>query len=239
MTANTYTGTTTINANTTLRIGANTAITAISAGNITNNGTLLLFMSNAFALNNTISGSGGITFNNVGDVTVSGTNSYTGVSTFGGGNVLVSDLGNGGVNSNLGASTSAASSLVFNGGTLRYTGTGVTIDRLFTLGTSSGTLDASGSGALIFGNAGAIVLVNTNARTLTLAGTGSATLTPTLSDNTGATSLTMAGSGTWTLAGSSSYTGVTTINSGILSVSTLADGGSNSNIGAATNVAGI
>lgn len=49
--------------------------------------------------------------------------------------------------------------------------------------------------------------------------------------------VTKSSAGTQTLTGSSTYTGVTTINGGILSVSTMADGGTASNIGQASNAA--
>ena len=54
---------------------------------------------------------------------------------------------------------------------------------------------------------------------------------------TGAISITKVGTGTLTLGGANTYVGVTTVTQGILSVSSLANGGATSNIGASTNVA--
>jgi fibronectin-binding autotransporter adhesin len=56
----------------------------------------------------------------------------------------------GATNSSLGTSTSAATNLILDGGTLKYTGAATTTNRLFTLGASGGSLDASGTGALNF-----------------------------------------------------------------------------------------
>ena len=56
----------------------------------------------------------------------------------------------------LGGSADDAANLVFNGGTLRYTGAGGTSNRLFTIHPNGATLDASGAGALVFSNPAAI-----------------------------------------------------------------------------------
>ena len=108
----------------------------------------------------------------------------------------------GGVNSGIGDSPNAAANLILNGGTLRYTGSGATSDRLFTLGAgaTAGALDASGTGALNLNNTGAMAFTGgTGTRTLTLTGTntGANTLAAMIGDNTGATSLTKTGVGTW------------------------------------------
>ncbi len=58
--------------------------------------------------------------------------------------------------SSLGNAGSAASNLSINGGVLKYTGTGESTTRLFTIGTVGTTLDASGTGAVNFSNTGAI-----------------------------------------------------------------------------------
>jgi len=151
---------------------------------------------------------------------VSGTNSYTGVTTVSAGTLEVSTLANGGSASNIGASGNAAANLVLNGGTLRYTGGAVSTNRLFSVGTSSGTMDSSGTGAINFTNTGAMGFnAATGTRTLTLTGsnTDNNTIAAVIGDNAGATSVVKNGIGTWVLSGNNnSYTGTTTLNTGRL-----------------------
>ena len=124
-------------------------------------------------------------------VLANGNNSYTGTTTLSGGILSVGTLANGGSNSGIGASTSDAANLVFNGGTLRYTGASVVSDRAFTI-----TADKT-----------ATIDVTTASADFSLAGaTGTAT--------TGA--LTKTGSGTLTLTGTNTYTGDTTVSQGKL-----------------------
>jgi filamentous hemagglutinin family protein len=157
-----------------------------------------------------------------GTQTLSGTNTYTGVTTISGGTLSVSTLANGGSDSGIGKSGNAASNLVFDGGTLAYTGAAVNTDRLFTITNNGGGINASGTGALNFNNAGSIAYTGTNARSFTLTGsdTGNNTLRPILANNTGVTSLTKAGLSTWILSGTNSYTGATTVSAGTLSINT-------------------
>ena len=146
--------------------------------------------------------------------------SYKGSTTLSGGVWQVSILANGGTDSHIGQSGSAATNLVLNGGTLKYTGAAVTIDRRFSLGTNGGTLDASGSGALTLNNAGAVGFANSGARTLTLTGTsaGANTLAASLGDNGGPTALLKSGTGAWTLSGANSFSGGTVVSGGTLTV---------------------
>src|SRR5262249_37073021 len=135
----------------------------------------------------------------------------------------------------IGQSSNAAANLVLTGGTvgtaangtptagatLQYTGSGVSTDRLFTLGngTSASTIDSSGTGALTFSNTGAIAFTGTGVRTLILSGTntGNNTMTPVIGDDaSGATSLTKSGAGTWVLPTANTYTGTTAVNAGTL-----------------------
>lgn len=176
---------------------------------------------------------GSLTKSGAGTLVVSDSNTYTGATVLNEGVLSVSSIkdgaefysgtyGSGGAAaSGIGASTGNYRNLVFNGGTLRYTGAAASSNRGFTIGANGGTLDASGSGALNF-TGGQIFLSGSNtARSFTLAGThaGANTLGGSLGDNgTGATSLVKSGSGTWVLTGSSTYSGGTLINAGTLLV---------------------
>ena len=135
-----------------------------------------------------ISGTGSIIKSGTGTWTLVSVNTYTGATTISGGVLSVGQIGNGGVPGNLGQSTNAAANLVFDGGTLQYTGATVSTDRNFTINTGkTATFD-----------------ITTN--TLTLSGASTAT--------NGA--LTKIGAGTLILSGANAYTGATTINAGTL-----------------------
>jgi fibronectin-binding autotransporter adhesin len=168
-----------------------------------------------------IGGSASFTKSGNGTATLSGgANAYTGVTKLLGGTLSAGVLANGGSASDIGAAGSAAGNLVLDGGGLIYTGGAASIDRLFTLGTGGGTIDSSGSGALVFNQPAPLGYTGSGPRTLTLMGadTDNNTLAPALADNGGATALTKNGAGTWVLTGTNSYSGVTTINGGVLQI---------------------
>lgn len=165
---------------------------------------------------------GSVVKSGTGTWTIGGANSYTGSTTLSEGILSVSSLANGGTASNLGKSTNAAANLIFNGGTLQYTGAAVSTDRLFTLGGNGGVIEASGSGALTFAATGSIAFSGANTSpTLTLSGSGTGnTLGPVVGNNgSGATSLTKSDSGSWTLAGANTLVGTVTVSAGTLTVS--------------------
>jgi autotransporter-associated beta strand protein len=170
-------------------------------------------------------------------------NTYSGVTTVSGGILEVTSLetqtGTAGTNADsLGDSSNAASNLIIGTATLQYIGSGSTTDRLFDITASAtATVDASGTGALVFNNTGP--LGTTAVRNLVLTGSNTADNTLAAVLNLGATgTLTKNGAGTWFLTNAAStYAGATTINAGVLKVNLMANGGANSSIGASTNAA--
>jgi autotransporter-associated beta strand protein len=173
-------------------------------------------------------------------------NSYTGLTSIIG-TLQVTSLTDGGSNSSIGASSNAASNLIIGssgGGTLSYIGSSnASTDRLFSLGNhnNAGVIASNGDGTLNFTNTGAVAYSGTadQTRILGLSGTntGLNILSASIGDNgTGAVSFTKSGTGNWVLANnSSSYTGQTAISQGgTLSVSKMADYGTNSAIGRGT-----
>jgi fibronectin-binding autotransporter adhesin len=124
-------------------------------------------------------GSGNMSFTKAGPGTLalSANHPYTGATRLNAGTLSAATLANGGATSPIGASTADAANLVFNGGTLLYTGATTTIDRGFTsaggaaggigvdnsatvleltgavTNTGIGTFVKSGAGTLVLGNA--------------------------------------------------------------------------------------
>lgn len=218
-----------------------------SGGNIALDGATLTINaggSAAAVFGGAISGSGGLIKNGGSFQQLSGcSSSYGGTTVINGGTLAVDCLGDGGANSSIGSSSSAASNLVLSGGTLRYVGTGGATNRQFTLGASTASkLDASGTGAIAFTHAGPLTFASVDtAQTLTLGGTSTANniLAAQITNNgTGVTRLTKTDAGTWILTNpGSTYTGITTISGGVLGVDKLADGGIASSIGASSAAA--
>ena len=172
-------------------------------GNITGSAgagikTLAIAGSGPTAITGIIANGGGggnvaLTHSGGGTLTLTGSNTYTGVTTVGSGVISVATIGNGGVAGNLGQASNAAANLVFDNGTLQYTGAGASTDRNFTI--NNGTT--------------ATIEVTTAANTLTMSGASVAT--------TGG--FTKNGLGGLTLTGNNLHTGVTSINNGTLTLS--------------------
>gem|GEM_PF-823897 len=212
-----YNGVTTINGGTLqLGNGGNTG-TINNNATVQDNSALAFDRSDDLSFGNLITGTGDVVQNGTNVVTLSNDgNSYYGRTVINGGVVSVNFLTNGGVASDIGASSSAASNLVLNGGTLQYTGSGATLDRLFTLGDSGGTLSAYG-GALNLTNPGALGMTGTVNRTLVLTGNSNGLLAASIGDPTsGQTALLKTGTNLWVLSNTNTYSGLTTINGGTL-----------------------
>jgi len=168
-----------------------------------------------------IAGTGSLVKTGTGTLTLTGLNSYNGTTTISGGGVLsVSNLANGGSNSNIGSSSNSTANLVFDGGTLRYTGTGSTSDRAFTLGANGGTIDAVGTGALNLNQTAGLAYSGGGNRTLTLTGTSTAAnnLSADIANAspTSITSIVKDGTGTWRISGDNTYTGSLTVRNGLM-----------------------
>jgi len=172
--------------------------------------------------NGTLSGAAGlVVFNGAGNETFNGTNTYAGGTQIKSGTVIVGGTGN------TTAWALGTGAINITGGTLDATGGAVsnTLTTPNTL-TFGGSFTFTGSNNLNLGT-GAVTLTATptitvNASTLTVGGVIS-----------GATfGITKAGNGTLSLTNAAStYSGVTTINGGTISVLTLANGAANSGIG--------
>jgi autotransporter-associated beta strand protein len=152
-----------------------------------------------------------------GTLTLSGTNTYTGVTTISGGTLSAATWALGGASSNFGAATNAAGNLVFNGGTLQFTGaSSQRTDRNFTINSTGGSIDASGGTGDTIGISGSSTIASGSpAFTLTGTNIGNNTLSGVLS---GALTLTKSGAGKWVLTGNNTYSGGTNLSAGTLNI---------------------
>jgi autotransporter-associated beta strand protein len=231
-------GAVTINGGT-LALGANSdtvGTVTLTSGSITGStGTLTSnadYAVSSGTISGILAGSVGLNKTGAGTVTLSGLNTYTGVTTINAGTLEIYNFGGtqgntGGVGANpssLGQATNVSSKLLVNG-TLRYLGSGETTDKKIKSG-STVTIDSSGTGALVFTSSpGESWMTGTTNSVLTLTGsnTGNNTWRGDILDNTtvnstGTTSLVKSGAGTWVLSSSlvSNFSGGTTINDGTL-----------------------
>ncbi|RYD46152.1 MAG: hypothetical protein EOP85_08005, partial [Verrucomicrobiaceae bacterium] len=131
-------------------------------------------------ITDTVNGALGFIKAGANSLTLSSSNSYTGATSINGGTLVVASLQNGGVNSDIGASSAASSNLIISGGALRYTGGDATTDRGFTVGGAGATIDtasnltfsgqvlATGNGSFTKNGAGTLALTNiTGTNTIT------------------------------------------------------------------------
>ena len=190
-------------------------------------------------INNVVNGGGGFNKTGAGTLTLTGANTYSGVSIFSGGIVNVATLSDygvaGGLGNRAGDTGGEDMGLLFRGGTLQYTGsTPQSTNRVLRVSTvgGGGTIDASGSvptATLTFTAATTPNFwENAGDRTLTFTGTntGANTFATAIPDLPGVTRSAVAktGPGTWYLTSTSSnYRGITVFGGGILNVASLSN----------------
>lgn len=146
----------------------------------------------------------------------SANSSFSGAVTITSGTLGVSHLANSSANSSIGTGSVTPAISIASAGILKYLGTGGhSTNRAITLTGSGATLNASGSGSTVtFGGN-----ITGNNFGLNLTGTGLGTVSSVIG-TTGGT-VTKSDTGTWSLIGSNTYTGITTIKNGTLSINTL------------------
>jgi len=212
-------GVTTLHANLGLVLGGNQVWSNASA--------------NALVVDGVISGTGSLTLSGAGSLRLTGANTFTGAVVISQGTLVVTRLARGGDPSSLGASFAGeAGNLVIGSatsvGTLRFEGSGGgnnRTDRMFTIGQMGAVIDASGAPGtpMLLRNYDDLTMAGTGNRTLTLTGSNADYnfLGQIIPNPTGGTlSLVKNGTGTWQLDGSSTFSGGTTINAGLLRIST-------------------
>jgi len=163
-----------------------------------------------------------------GTIALTGLNTYTGATSItNGATVSINTIGTQGVSSSLGAYGVGNGTISLNG-TLIYTGSGNSTDRLINLTAGSGstsTITANGTGTLTLApsTGNAIDAVGFTGTNLVLNGTGNGTINATSGIGIGPNiaNLTVNGSGTWTNSnGANTYTGTTTVSNGATYIGT-------------------
>jgi fibronectin-binding autotransporter adhesin len=196
-----------------------------------------------------ISGLGNVTLSGASSSTVSpielsnDSNSFSGNFSTLNGYLQFTSVANSGVNSSLGAGTTA---YTLGNGTLAlafsYVGaTSTSTNRALNWsGTAPLQLDASGGGTVQYLGSGNL-RSGDSTQTLTLSGTntGNNALAQVINDspNSGVTSVMKSGAGTWVLTGANTYSGATSVSGGVLTIDTTSTATSTGTANASASIA--
>ena len=213
---NTYSGITTISAGT-LQIGNGGTTGTLGSGNVTNDSALIFNRSNASSYAGVISGTGTLTKQGAGVLTLSGANTYSGGTTVSAGTLqgTTSSLqGNITNNANVTfdqSTTGTYSSVISGTGSLIKSNTGTVI--LSGANTYSGGTTVSGG--TLQGSTSSLQGIITNNANVTFDQSTTGTYSSVIS---GTGSLIKSNTGTVILSGTNTYNGTTTVSAGTLSV---------------------
>ena len=190
-----------------------------------------------------LAGNGAAGFNVRGGTVILGNagNSFAGSTSITSGTLSVAGIGNAGNNSQLGTNgTINLGNATQGSGTLAYTGTGETTDKVINLAstTAGQTIQANNASGLLKFTSD-LTATGAGIKTLTLRGTGAGELAGAIVNSTGATSLTKNDAGIWTLSGNNTYTGATTVTAGTLVFRTTAAKASGTVTAAAAGTVGL
>jgi autotransporter-associated beta strand protein len=141
---NTYSGTTTVTAGT-LRVGAGGTTGTLGDGNIVNNSALVFHRSDAMTIGQVISGSGTLTKEGSGMLTLTGDNTFTGQVTVAEGTLSIGTWNNDNTAGPLGQS---ANKVRLDGGTIQYTGGNVGPNKSLNMA-GPGTIDVVQAGTVL------------------------------------------------------------------------------------------
>ena len=185
---NSYSGQTFIH-NGLLQVGGGGAAGTLGTGEVTNNATLAFYRSGTIIVSNVISGSGNVQQKGPGTLVLSGTNSYSGTTTVSAGVLQLANP--------LALGTTAAGTIVQNGGALDLNGLSIGNETITIYGAGAG------SGALVNTNTSAAAALSgpvTLGANAAAGGSGNLTLSGTV--NYGTYAFTKTGAGTLTFTNS-------------------------------------
>jgi len=224
---NTYTGLTTINANSTLQLGSSNGGLGGTAGSINNtigvvnNGILSFSRSNALNMTMAISGTGVVNQIGTGTTTLTGINSYIGATTVTSGTLQFAKETS--LYNNTPVSWTAANINVASGATVAFNvgGTGE-FDATDTTTLLSNLTTSINNNGLRAGSRIGFDTTNAAGATFTIANN----IADSSGTGAGAIGLAKLGTNTLVLSGTNTYTGATTISAGTLQVGNGTDAGS-------------
>jgi autotransporter-associated beta strand protein len=250
---NTYAGATTISAGT-LQIASGGCLGGGSyAGNISNSGNFIYSGTNNQTLSGIISGSGALTQNGTNSaLTLTGSNTYTGITTVSGNSVLNIQHDNalgttaGGTSVASGSALRLLGDITIAGETLTLSGSGLNVDNTGSLrnisgnNTWAGNINSSGATTYIGSDAGLLTLSGNISNTnptypYTFTGSGNILVSGNIS-GTSSSAVSKLGTGTLTLTGNNTFTGLLAATQGTVSISSIGNVGEASAAGAGTTI---